>query len=84
MQPLSLLVARYGVLASRASIVRGSVARAVTEATSVRVAPLEVFIDDGEVRIKVSGARRAALFLAKERAAAAAAAALGKSGVALF
>jgi hypothetical protein len=82
-QAISLLVARYGALASRSSVVRESVAKAVTEATSVRVAPSEVSVGEGEVRISVSGARRAALFMAKERAAAAAAAALGKAGVEL-
>lgn len=81
LQALSLLVARYGALASRSSIVRESVAKSVSDATSVRVAPSEVTVRDGEVRISVSGARRAALFMAKERAAAAAAAALGKEGV---
>jgi hypothetical protein len=78
MQALSLLVARYGALATRESTARESVARAISEATATRVEPSEVEVLDGEVRVKVSGARRAALFLKREAATAAAAAALGK------
>lgn len=77
MQALSLLVARYGALAARTNVVRDAVAKAIAEATSVRVEPGEVEVGEGSVRVKVSGTRRAALFMKREAAAAAATAALG-------
>jgi hypothetical protein len=80
MQPISLLVARYGALASKSSVARTAVAEAISKACAARFTLDDVEIgEEGEVRIKVSGARRAALFLNKEAAAAAAAAALGKT-----
>lgn len=78
MQPLKLLVARYGALASKSSLVKESVARAVSGACGVLVEASEVELGDGEVRLRLSGARRAALFLKKDAATAAAAATLGK------
>lgn len=77
MQALSLLVARYGALATKTSTVRAAVARAISDASSVRVEPGEVEIGEGEVRVRVSGTRRAALFMKREAAAAAAASVVG-------
>lgn len=78
MQAISLLVARYGALANRSTIAKAAVVEAIRSAAGVTVTPDEVDILEDEVRVRVSGARRAALFLKREAAAAAAAAALGK------
>lgn len=77
MQAVSLLVARYAALAAESTAVRDTVARAISEATAVRVESREVLVGEGEVRVRVSGVRRAALFMKKEAAVAAATAALG-------
>ena len=74
MQAISLLVARYGALVGRTNAARETVAKAIFDATSVRLEPREIEIGEGEIRIRVSGSRRAALFIKKETATAAAAA----------
>ena len=79
MQAISLLVARYGDLAGKSTAAKTAVAAAVAAAAGIKVDPAEVEISEGEVRLRLSGARRAALFLKREAAAAAAAAALGRA-----
>ncbi|HEY4507277.1 MAG TPA: hypothetical protein VJJ47_00095 [Candidatus Paceibacterota bacterium] len=80
MQKLSIVLARRGAPAaqfSRGRLAREAVAEAVMGTTGVAVAAADVEIKDGEVRLAVSGARRAAIFLRQREAAAAIAAALG-------
>ncbi len=80
MQPIRLLMARYGALATKSSLGRDAVARAISEASGVRVEASEVDLkEEGEVRVRLSGTRRAALFLKKEIAEVAVAVALGKA-----
>jgi hypothetical protein len=77
-QAISLLVARYGSLATRGSVVREALAKAIGAACGIRVSPDEVEVGEDDVRVRVSGARRAAIFLKKDAAEAAASSVLGK------
>ncbi len=74
---MSVLLARYGALASRTNTVKSGVAKAISDATGVRVEAQDVEVGEGEVRLKVSGARRAAIFMKLDDAARAAARAIG-------
>jgi hypothetical protein len=82
-QAISLLVARYGSLATKGSVVREAIAKAIAAACGVDVHPDEIEVGEREVRVRLSGARRAALFLKREAAEAAASSVLGKPSGAL-
>lgn len=77
MQAIKLLIARYGDAVRRASSSRKLVAEAISAATGVKVAAEEIEVGEKDLWVRVSGARRAAVFLNKAAAEAAAAEALG-------
>lgn len=80
MQSIGLLIARYGEAFQKKSFSRASVAEAVSRATGIKLKPEEIDLREDGVWVRVSGVRKANLFLKKAAAESAAAEILGEKG----